>query len=59
MTQEKMTEERNEFIAQAQEKLDLLNAKIKGLEAKANEKTGDARRELKIKLKKFASRRTR
>jgi uncharacterized coiled-coil protein SlyX len=34
MTQEKMTEERNEFIAQAQEKLDLLNAKIKGLEAK-------------------------
>lgn len=50
MTQEKMTEERNEFIAQAQEKLDLLNAKIKGLEAKANEKTGEARRELKIKL---------
>lgn len=45
-----MTEERIEFIAQAREKLDLLSAKITDLEAKANEKTGEARRELKANL---------
>lgn len=45
-----MTEERIEFIAQTRENLDRLNAKIIELESKANEKSGDARRELKAKL---------
>jgi hypothetical protein len=45
-----MTDERGEYIAQAKEKLDLLNAKIIELEAKANEKSGKARREFSAKL---------
>lgn len=45
-----MTDKRNEFIAKAKEELDLLNAKIVDLEAKANEKTGEVRRELKAKI---------
>ena len=45
-----MTDERSEYIAQAKEKLDLLNARIVELEAKANEKKGDLRREFKAKL---------
>lgn len=45
-----MANERGEYIAQMKEKLDLLNAKIVELEAKANEKKGDARREFKAKL---------
>jgi hypothetical protein len=45
-----MTNERGEYIAQAKEKLDLLNARIVELEAKANEKAGEVRREFKAKL---------
>lgn len=45
-----MTNERGEYIAQAKEKLDLLNAKIIELEAKADQKSGEARREFKAKL---------
>ena len=45
-----MNNERGEYIAQAKEQLELLNARIIELEAKANEKAGDVRRELKAKL---------
>ena len=45
-----MTDTRNEYVAQAQEKLELINARIVELEAKASEKQGDARREFKDKL---------
>lgn len=45
-----MTDTRSEFIAKAKEELDLLNAKIVDLEAKANEKSGDLRRELKANI---------
>ena len=45
-----MNNERGEYIAQAREQLELLNARIIELEAKANEKAGDVRRELKAKL---------
>lgn len=45
-----MTNERGEYIAQAREKLEILNARIVELEAKANEKAGDVRRELKARL---------
>lgn len=45
-----MTDARNEYISKAKENLDLLNARIVELEAKANEKTGEVRRELKAKL---------
>lgn len=45
-----MTDTRSEFITKAKEELDLLNAKIVALEAKANEKSGDLRRELKAKI---------
>jgi recombinational DNA repair ATPase RecF len=45
-----MTDKRNEYISQAQEKLDLINAQIVELEAKASETRGDARRELKDML---------
>jgi len=45
-----MTDTQSEYIAKAKENLDLLNAKLVELEARANEKTGDARRELKAKL---------
>ena len=41
---------REEYIAQGKEKLDVLSAKIAELEARANEKTGDARREFKSRL---------
>jgi TolA-binding protein len=47
----KMRNERGEYIAQAKEQLDLLNARIVELEAKANEKAGDIRRELKANLR--------
>ena len=45
-----MTDTQNEYIAKAKENLDLLNAKIVELEARANKKTGDVRREFKAKL---------
>ena len=45
-----MTDTQNEYIAKAKENLDLLDAKIVELEAKANEKTGDVRREFKAKI---------
>lgn len=45
-----MTDKRSEFIARAKEELDLLNAKIIDLEARANEKSGELRRELKAKI---------
>lgn len=45
-----MTDARSEYIEKAKENLDLINARIVELEAKANEKTGEARRELKSKL---------
>jgi BMFP domain-containing protein YqiC len=35
-----MTDDRNEYISKAKENLDLLNARIVELEAKANEKIG-------------------
>ena len=41
-----MTDSRTEFISKAKENLDLIDAKIVELEAKANEKKGDLRREL-------------
>lgn len=45
-----MTDTRNEYLSKAKEDLDLLNARIVELEAKANEKTGEVRREFKAKL---------
>lgn len=45
-----MTDTRSEYISKAKENLDLLNARIVELEAKADRKTGEARRELKAKL---------
>lgn len=45
-----MTDTQNEYIKKAKENLDLLDAKIVELEAKANEKSGDVRREAKAKL---------
>ncbi len=45
-----MTDARNEYISKVKENLDLLNARIVELEAKANEKTGEVRRELKAEL---------
>lgn len=45
-----MTESRGEYISKAKENLDLLNARIVELEAKANKKTGEVRRELKAKI---------
>jgi BMFP domain-containing protein YqiC len=45
-----MSHERQEYLAQLQEKLDVLSARIAELEAKANERSGDARRELKAKI---------
>jgi hypothetical protein len=46
----RMTDARSEYISRAKEKLDIIDAKLVELEAKANEKSGDARRELKDKL---------
>jgi BMFP domain-containing protein YqiC len=45
-----MTDTRSEFISKTKENLDLLNARIVELEAKANEKTGEVRREFKAKI---------
>ena len=45
-----MTDTRTEYIARTKENLDLINAKITELEAKANEKKGDVRREFKEAL---------
>ena len=45
-----MTDKRSEYIAKAKEELDLINARIVKLEATVNEKTGEARREMKAKL---------
>ncbi len=45
-----MTDARSEYISKAKENLDLLNARIVELEAKANKKTGEVRREFKAKL---------
>lgn len=45
-----MSDARNEFISKAKNNLDKLDSKIIELEAKANEKGGEVRRELKDKL---------
>ena len=45
-----MTSTRNEYIAKARENLNLLNARILELEAKAKEKKGEVRREMDAKL---------
>ena len=45
-----MTDTQNEYIVKTKKNLDLLDAKIVELEAKANEKTGDVRREFKAKI---------
>ena len=45
-----MTDARSEYLSKARENLDLLNARIVELEAKANKKSGEVRRELKAKL---------
>ena len=45
-----MENSRNEYIAKAKENLELLNARIVNLEAMANEKSGEVRRELKATL---------
>ncbi|MDX1405749.1 MAG: hypothetical protein R3192_14480 [Woeseiaceae bacterium] len=41
-----MTQERTEFISKTKEKLDVLDAKIVEIEAKANRMSGQAQREL-------------
>lgn len=45
-----MTDSRSEYISKAKENLDLLDARIVELEAKANKKTGEVGREFKAKL---------
>jgi hypothetical protein len=45
-----MTDTRSEYIAKAKENLELINAKLLELEAKAEKKSGDARREFKANL---------
>lgn len=45
-----MTDSRSEYIAEAKKNLNLLDAKITELEAKANEKKGEARREFDSKI---------
>ena len=45
-----MTDSRSEYIDKAKENLDLINAKIVELEAKANETGGEMKREMKSKL---------
>lgn len=45
-----MTDRRSEYISKAKENLDLLNARIVELEARANKKTGEVRREFKANL---------
>ena len=45
-----MRDTRSEYISKAKENLELINARIVELEAKANEKSGEARREFKAKL---------
>lgn len=43
-------QDREDYIAEVKEKLDVLNARIAELEARANEKAGEARREFKARL---------
>jgi len=45
-----MTDNRNAYIEKTTENLDLLKAKIRKLEALANKKTGEARRDLRERL---------
>lgn len=45
-----MSDTRSEYIDKAKEELDLINARIVKLEATVNEKTGEARREMKTML---------
>ncbi|MGB5326330.1 MAG: hypothetical protein WBN40_13025 [Pseudomonadales bacterium] len=45
-----MSENKSEYISKAKENLALLDAKIVELEAKANKKTGEVRREFKAKI---------
>ncbi len=45
-----MTDTRSEYISKAKENLDLLDARIVELEAKANKKTGEVSREFKANL---------
>lgn len=45
-----MTDTRSEFISKATENLDAINARIVELEARANKKTGEIRREFNAKL---------
>ena len=45
-----MSDARNEFIAKTKENLDKIDASIVNLEAKANEKKGEVRRELHATL---------
>ena len=45
-----MTDTRSEYIAKTKENLELINAKLVELEAKAEKKSGDVRREIKANL---------
>jgi hypothetical protein len=45
-----MTDTRSEYISKAKENLELINTRLAELEAKADKKTGDVRREFKAKL---------
>jgi F0F1-type ATP synthase membrane subunit b/b' len=45
-----VTETRNEYIAKAREKLEVLDSKIVALEAQVGAKAGEARREFRTKL---------
>lgn len=45
-----MTDTRSEYIAKAKENLDLINAKLVELEARAEKKSGEVRREFKANL---------
>lgn len=45
-----MADVRHEYLSKAKENLDLLSRRIVGLEAKANEKTGELHREFKAAL---------
>ena len=45
-----MTDTKSEYLAKAKENLNVINAKLVELDALAEKKTGDARRELKEKL---------
>lgn len=45
-----MTDLRKEYISKAKKDLELINARISAFEAKASEKTGEVRQELKSEL---------